>query len=288
MSYNQRMFWVIKHHADTFGWRALWIVLLLGSSSAYADALAVGITEPLRQITLSMSVSGVVEKRSVSEGSQVAKGDVLLELDRTIEALEMDSKRLIFEDQSAIHELKERIRILEHQIERGRALVARGGISEKQIEDEILALTAARAELESRTQSKRREQIDHALAQTYFERRLLVAPIQGIVTAVNISVGETVKPQEPLITLVDVSRIKFRGTFSVADRTRFAVGDVAQLTVQQYGQQVIKPAIVSYIAPVADPSSGLIEIIAEADNHDGLMTPGTTAELTVASRDPLS
>jgi len=258
----------------------IWLLLAFLTPTVNADALAIGVTEPLRQITLSMSVSGVVETRSVSEGSQVASGDLLLELDREIEALEMESKLLIFEDQSAINELKERIGVLENQVERGRALVQRGGISEKQIEDEVLALAAAKAELEARIQSKRREQIDHALAQTYFDRRVLIAPIQGIVTEVNISVGETVKPQEPLITLVDVSRIKFRGTFSVADRKRFTVGDAAQLLVQQYGQQITKPATISYIAPIADPSSGLIEIIAEVDNRDHMITPGTTAELT--------
>lgn len=252
------------------------------STLTQANAVAIGVTEPRVQISLTMPVSGIVRLRKVHEGSQVVTGDLLLELDREIEALDMESKRIQAKDNAAITELEKRISILEKQVRNGRELLERGGISEKQIQDEELALAAARADLQSQRLVKKREKIDYELAVTYFNRRQLTSPITGTVTNVTISEGESVKPQEPLIVLVDVSRIKFKGTFSLIDTERFKVGDIAWLQVSQHGQTIMREASVTYVAPVADPASGLIEIIAEIDNEDRAIIPGTTAELTLS------
>jgi len=244
-----------------------------------ADTLAVGITEPIAAVSLSMPVGGQVEKLLVRQGTQVTAGDVLLILDREIEDIDRRSKRLIYEDRSAIDELSQRLVVLQKQVRAAQDLVASGSISVKQLQDEEIAWLTTKAQLVALKTAKARERLDLALAEETFQRRQLQAPTNGIVTRVDIEVGETLPAQQPVIEIVNAQRVRFRGNFSVEDRARFHEGDVAMLRVVQYGEVILREAKVTYVAPVADPSSGLIDIVAEIENSDLKLIPGTTADL---------
>jgi len=54
-----------------------------------------GITEPIRDLTLAFPVVGVVGKRSVQEGDAVRSDQVLLELENTLEELEVARRKLL-------------------------------------------------------------------------------------------------------------------------------------------------------------------------------------------------
>ncbi|PWL24171.1 MAG: hypothetical protein DCO98_11480 [Altererythrobacter sp. XM-24bin4] len=250
-----------------------------------AATVAVGVTEPITTVSLSMTETGRVETITVTEGSRVIAGASLIILDRRIEELDRRSKKIALEDRSAITELEERINILSDQLEKARTLLADGGVSHKQVQDEQIALMTAQSQLLALREKKRREAIDFDLAEENYERRQLLAPTEGIVTQINVAIGETVTPQETIIELVNVSEIKFRGNFSVADEGRFEEGQDATLRVWQNGQELQRHAVVVYVAPVADPSSGLIEVIAKIENQDLSVIPGTTAELIDTRQD---
>jgi RND family efflux transporter MFP subunit len=247
---------------------------------AWAAATSTGITEPVSSVTLSMPVTGQVMELAVTEGSKVTRGDTLITLDRRIEALDRESKSIALEDRSAMMELEQRVRILEHQVAKAKAVLGAGGVSQKQVQDEEIAWMTAQAQLLALRETKRREAIDLRLAEQNYARRRLVAPITGVVTRVNVAIGETVPPQEALIVLVDTTQIRFRGSFAIDDPAHFHTGQAAMLRWTQNGQTLERKAKVTYVAPVADPSSGLIEVIATADNRDHKLIPGATAELT--------
>lgn len=265
---------------------AILSLCLLSPAGAWAAATSTGITEPVSSVNLSMPVTGQVKVLTVTEGSEVMRGDVLITLDRRIEALDRDSKRIALQDRSAMVELEQRIAILRQQVTKAKAVLGAGGVSRKQVQDEEIALMTAEAQLLTLRETKRREAIDLDLAEENYARRRLLAPMTGVVTRINVAAGETVPPQEPLIVLVDVREIRFRGSFSVDDPEHFHTGQAAVLRWTQNGQAKTRPARVTYVAPVADPSSGLMEVIAVADNADGQMIPGTTAELTSSSNTP--
>lgn len=249
------------------------------SSAANAEGSAIGFTEPIATIALGMPVSGQVEELNVVEGSFVTADEIVLVLDREIEDLDRQSKQLLFDNWSAVFEAEQRVQTLNAQVKAARSLSSLGAVSRKQLEDEEIAYFTAQAQLSALKTAKAREEIDLALAEVNYERRQLRAPRDGIITRVEVEVGETVPAQQPVLELVDVSKIRFRGTFSVADSLRFFPGKLADLRVVQYGQTIMRPARVTYVAPVADASSGLIDVIAEVDNGDSAVLPGTTAEL---------
>ncbi len=242
---------------------------------------APGVTQALRDIKLSMTVAGRIDGMMVREGSRVRQGQLLMHLDRTLEELEVQRRRLLVEDRARLDELKQKEKTLIDQVESLRPLVATGGVSRKQAEDEEMALGAVIAERKALEASKDREKVELALAQEAYERRHLRSPIDGVITKVALRVGESVGPHEPMISVVDISRVRFMGTVPVRTGTKLQVGAMVKIELVQDGQIRSRTAKVVFVSPVTDPSSGLIEVIAEFDNADGSVRPGISGRMVL-------
>jgi RND family efflux transporter MFP subunit len=239
---------------------------------------APGITQALREARLSMPVTGRVEGLFVREGSVVKAGQVLLHLDRTLEELEVSRRRLVLQDQSRLLELRAKEATLREQVASLAPLVQAGGVSRKQLEDESMALGTVSSERLSLEEAKQREKIELDLAQETYERRQLRSPISGVVTRLTVRLGESVAPHEPVVSVVDVSRVRFVGTVPAAESHRLKSGAQVSLVLGAAGQ-IRRSARLVYVSPTADASSGLVEVIAEFDNPDGSVRPGISGRL---------
>ncbi len=246
---------------------------------AQADGGPIGITQAQREVKLGMTVAGRVESIEVREGTRVHSGQLLMHVDRSLEALEVRRRELLLADTAKLDELRLRELTLTDQVASARALQQSGGISRKQLEDEEIALQSAIAERKALEFAKRREQVELDLAREAYERRHLRSPIDGIVTRIVPRVGESVAPNEPVLTIVDISRVRFNGTFSAAAASALRVGQSVSIRIAQDGRELTRKARVSFVSPVADPSSGLVELIAEFDNADGSVRPGMPGQI---------
>ena len=240
---------------------------------------APGVTQALRDVKLSMTVAGRIDGMMVREGSQVRKGQLLMHLDRALEELEVQRKRLQLEDKSRLDELKQKEKVLAEQVKALGPLLASGGVSRKQAEDEEIALGSVIAERKALEATKEREIVELALAQGAYERRHLRAPFDGVITKVALHVGESIGAHEPLISVVDISRVRFMGTVPVRTGTKLQVGGAVKIELFMDGQVRSRMAKVVFVSPVTDPSSGLIEVIAEFANPDGFVRPGISGRM---------
>ena len=240
---------------------------------------APGVTQALRDVKLSMPVAGRIDGMMVREGSHVRKGQLLMHLDRTLEELEVQRKRLQLEDKSRLDELKQKEKILAEQVGALGPLLASGGVSRKQAEDEEIALGSVIAERKALEGTKERESVELALAQEAYERRHLRAPFDGVITKVALRVGESIGLHEPLISVVDISLVRFMGTVPVRTGTKIKVGGMVKIELLMDGQVRSRMAKVVFVSPVTDPSSGLIEVIAEFENSDGSVRPGISGRM---------
>lgn len=267
------------------GLHALLAAVLIASSAgapglawAQTDA-AQGLTQALKEAKLSMTVAGRIDELLVKEGSRVRRGQFLLRLDRTQEELEVQRRRLLLEDHARLKELRQKEKTLREQVQQLPELLETGAISRKQFEDEELALGAVVAERKALEASKERERVDLSLAQESLERRHLRSPMDGVVTKVVLREGESVSPHEPVIHVVDISRVRFRGTVPSRLGARLRVGATVKIELGQDGQPLSRAGRVVFVSPVTDPSSGLVEVIAEFDNADGSVKPGISGRL---------
>ena len=127
--------------------------------------------------------------------------------------------------------------------------------------------------------AKERGQVELLRAQGAFERRLLGSPISGVVTKLAAREGESIGPSEPTITVVDTSRVRFIAAVPAAWSQRLRTGLNVRVELGQESQARLRPAQVVFVSPVTDPSSGLVEVIAEFANPDGSVRPGITGRL---------
>ena len=252
-------------------------------SNATGNAPAAGITQAIHDLKLSVTAAGRIEALFVKEGDRVRKGDLLLHMDRALESLEVRRREVMLEDNARLDELRAKELTLTEQVRSARTLLTTGGVSRKQVEDEELALGTIIAERKSIEFAKRRERVELDLAREAYERRHLRSPIDGMVTRIVSRIGESVAPHEPVMVVVDVRTVRFSGTVPIADVSRVRAGSSVVLQLGSDVEPVRRLAHLVFVSPVADPASGLVDVIAEFDNADGSIRPGTAGRIVGAS-----
>lgn len=243
------------------------------------ETSGLGFTRAFREVKLSLPVSGRIEKVLVEEGSRVREGQLLLYLDRTLEELEVQRRRLQFEDRARLEELKQRELTLVQQVKSLKELLPGGVVPRKQVEDEELTLGSVIAERKSIEAAKQRERVELSLAEEAYQRRHLRAPLNGVVTKIEFYAGESIEPHTTVIWVVDVSRVRFMGTVRAQPGLALKVGMPVQLELGLEGQMGVRNAKLVYVSPVIDPASGRIDVIAEFDNADASVRPGVSGRI---------
>lgn len=247
--------------------RATWAALTmfsLGCGTAVAQSgEALGTTEAVQSARLGLSVSGRIARITVKEGDRVSEGQLLLHLDKDAEELELSRRELLFNDQSQISALRDRQSITKRQVDAAHNLLKQGGLARKLVEDEAMALRAITAELEATLASKAREKVEVDIARQALRARNLLAPFAGVITKIHLQLGESVPANEPLIVLVDARRVRFVGAFDQVQARAPRLGQLASVNLPTHKNI---SARVIFVSPVADPSSGLVEVIAEFPN----------------------
>ena len=256
-----------------------WLSVAMMTGATWAQPSMVGVTQALREAKIGLAVAGRVEAVMVKEGDRVRRGDMLLHLDRALEDLEVRRRQVMLDDTARLEELRRREVVLGEQVAEARKLFASGGVSRKQAEDEELALQSNVAERKALEFGKLREKVELDLARESLERRHLRSPIDGVVTKVALRVGESAVPNEPVLTVVDVSRVRFNGTFPVASASPLRPGHSVSIRLGMQGGSVLRQAQVIFVSPVTDSASGLVELIAEFDNADGSVRPGISGQI---------
>lgn len=255
-------------------------VLAVPARGPSAAPSAPGVTQSLRDVKLSLTASGRIEALLVREGQRVSRGQVLLHLDRALEDLEVQRRRLLLEDRSRLAELTSREKTLTEQLAAVAPLLSSGAISRKQYEDEAMALNNVISERKALEVGKLREQVELQLAMESYERRHLRSPIAGVVTKILWREGESVSANEPVVQVVDVSRVRFMSTVAAALGGQLKLGQAVNIQLGLTDKGPTRQARIVFVSPVTDAASGLVEVMAEFDNQDGSVKPGVSGRMS--------
>jgi len=185
---------------------------------------APGTARPLVSVDISSNVTGRVDHLYVREGDAVRKGDLLLTVDDTRfrSAVEQYEAMLrAAESQAALQEAQ-RDRAAQ-VLTRRRELHAQGLLSIEELEDAQVEGRVAEAQVKA--QAEEIERLRAALAETRrdLEETRFHAPMDGIVTALNLEEGENVvigtmnAPGTVILTLADRSGMEVEANVSESD-----------------------------------------------------------------------
>ncbi len=199
-------------------------------------------------------VGGEVVRLLIEEGDRVTEGQVLAEL---------DGERLRLEMLSAKANLDQ----VRSEYERYTDLAARGLVSEAMFEGLQYDLEA----LEAR----------YKLARLNFGYSKIRAPIDGVISARDIKLGQSIDASEVAFRITDTSELLAYLQIPQAELGKFSPGQAATLTVDA-DPGTTYTATIARISPTVDVRNGTFRATASIDNASGALAPGMFARFSVA------
>jgi RND family efflux transporter MFP subunit len=240
--------------ARWLGSAAAAVLALAGMAAARAEGSGYpGITEPVVDVALSLPVAGIVTVRQHKEGDFVRAGDVILELDERLEELELDRRRLLMDNHRADWE------------------------STKSVFDKTSSIS--RDDLLKKETDYRVAVAEYQIAAEQLRRRKLIAPADGIITEINLQVGEACTAYQPAAHLVDTRRCYFITNVDGSQSAHLQVGQAVRLVIDEAGGPEEVRARLAFVSPVVDSASGLQRVKALFDNADGRIRPGLAGKM---------
>lgn len=244
-----------------------------------------GLTEPINDAMLSLPTTGTVAKIFFREGAYVKKGQAILALDSELETLEVERRKLLWENKAELNSAIARVATLGAQLKSSKELYASTkSLSLDELEQQQLEYDIAVAEKERLENSEERERIEYRIAVEQLNKRSLLAPFSGIVTELMVDVGETREENVPLAHLVDASQGLFVCTVEEQVGRTLKSGSTVDLELQAGASvEKVKGRII-FVDPVVDPASGLQKVKATFPIRNGNICPGVSGTMLVTAR----
>jgi HlyD family secretion protein len=147
------------------------------------------------------------------------------------------------------------------------------------------ALDQAQRNLDTSTRTAQ-AQLDNAKlaldqAQRNLDKTKIIAPFDGVISAVNYSGGDTAG-STTAVSMVDLSHLQVKVTIAEVDLPKIKVGETAQMTLDAVAGKTYQ-ARVQEIGPVGTVTQGVVNypVVVAIDNADAAVKPGMTANLAV-------
>lgn len=274
------------HHNTATSWSVRLVkgMLLAGSmlgSGAHARTIS-GLIYPLHDITLSAGIPGLVMRRLVQPGQRVKAAQILVMLDDRLQIIESDRRKVIFEDKSELVSVRDRTAIMSTLLEDARKIFKQTGSISK---DELFRLDAeyisSKGRLDQLVEQKKRERLEYEGAERERLQRYIVAPVNGTVTKVLPQVGEWAKLGDPVVLLVDSSTSVLHVAIPHKEIGTLKVGDAQTIALEAGNAVPTVAAKVTFISPVADPASGLVEVRITFLNTQLTIKPGVKGSIQI-------
>lgn len=243
----------------------------------------VGLVYPVADVQLSVPVAGVVSAVRVKLGDRLRRDQVVLQLEQQTQALELKRREVVAEDDSALKAAQQRRVLVDELTDMTREVVQRSqAISREEWMKMRLDQVSAVSNEAQQLAQKQRERVELEQAQHEVAQRSLRAPRRGVVVALDVEPGEWAKPGEGVVRLVDVSQVEVRLNVSMAAASRLKVGSAWAARFEGAGPAP-RGGKVSFVSPVADAASGLVEVRLRFDNAQGDLRPGTKATVRIGA-----
>jgi RND family efflux transporter MFP subunit len=234
---------------------------LIGMASVTHARKISGLVYPIHEITLSAGVAGLVMQRAVEPGQRVSANQLVVALDDRMQSIESERRKIVMNDQSELQAARERVTILLTLLNDARTVFNKTGSISR---DELLRLeaeySASKGRADQLEAQKKRERLDYEFSERERSTRQIVAPVAGIVTKVIPQVGEWAKPGDPIALLVDPSIAVLHIAIPHKELGTLKVGSVQAVALDASGPATEVNGKVTFVSPVADPGSGLVEV----------------------------
>ena len=276
---------------------------------------------PLQQATVAPKITSTVAEFKVQRGSRVKKGQLLAILENKDLAAQAEASKGDFDQADATYTMtvnaglpqqiqkaeldavsaKAGFDAAQKVYESRKELFQQGAIPRRDLDAGEVALAQARSQNEQAQkqladlQRLGKEQLLKAAHGTkesaeghyraaaaqlsYSEIR---SPIDGVVTDRPLFVGDLAQANQPILTVMDTSKLIAKTHIPQSEAVLLRFGDTAELKVANLDEPV--KGRVSLISPALDPGSTTIEVWVEASKPNPALKPGMTVSVSMTAK----
>lgn len=122
------------------------------------------------------------------------------------------------------------------------------------------------------------------LAQNAYANGLVVAPVDGTITSVDVKIGESASPGKPVLKMISNQKFQVEAYLSESEVGQIHPTDSAQVTLDAYGNSAVFGASIVSLDPAASVVNGLkaYKLTLQFDQEDDRIKAGMGAHVVVA------
>ena len=199
---------------------------------------APGKIEPRTQVKISADVMGKIVKLNVKEGDPVKRGQLMLQLDDTQYRSTLSQAQAALSSARARNkEASNALKVSNSTFERQKALYEQKLLSPAEWDQATQSHEAAQSMASTSAQEVSRSEAAVAAASDNLRKTRFEAPIDGVVSALNVEAGEIVimgtmnNPGTQILSVSDMSRMLVRADVDETDVVDIVLGQKAKITV---------------------------------------------------------
>ncbi len=243
-------------------------------------------------IDIGAQVSGQLEKLYVQLGDIISAGDLLAEIDDSIQRARADSAEANLQSlQVKTRSLEASLALSRAELERQKRLMQARATTEVDYDRAVVGLAQTETNLEHHLLQIEQARSSLEEARAYLEFTHIVAPSGGTVVSIYAQEGQALNAAQlaPVILRIgDLSTIRVSAKVSEADMRRLSLGMEAYFTIPADGERRW-PGHLEKISPIPTGPSGVYGLaqfnaFMAVENPDGELLPGMTAKVFFVDR----
>ncbi len=246
------------------------------AGSLQIEVTATGFIQPVFQVEVGTQVSGIVQKIYVDYNSQVEKGQLLAELDKSTL-----SERLL-QSKASVSDAQSNLEYAQQNFDRVEQLYKAKAATQVSYEEAVNRLNQARNSMINAQANLKQAEVNLSYADIY-------SPISGRVLNREVEEGQTVAASFSTPTLFsianDMTKMQVEANVDEADIGQVKPGQTANFTVDAYPGEIFQ-GTVSQVRLQATVTSNVVTyvVIIEAPNPEEKLFPGMTANVTIVTK----
>lgn len=248
---------------------------------------ATGVLQAVVTVQVGSQVSGTIQSLYADFNSTVKKDQVVARLDPSLfQARVAQAKANLESARAQVQRSSANIADTKQKYERARELAAQNLVPPSDLESAKAAYDGAMAAHEADRAAVSQAEATLNQAEVDLAHTVISAPIDGVVLARNVDVGQTVAAsfQAPILFVIanDLTHMQVNASIDEADIGRVRRGQQVKFSVDAYADSTFVGAVEQVrLQPVTTQNVVTYNTIISVDNKDLRLMPGMTATVTM-------
>jgi RND family efflux transporter MFP subunit len=247
---------------------------------AAQEQVVEGFTEPIRKLDLIPPEPGTIASLTVQEGSAVKKDEMIGSLDCEVQQVALEIARGNAANHGRLDSATAERDIRRWRLSKLQTLREHGNANEEEVTRVAAELAVAEANIVAALEQRAADTLEVERIAATIERRALRSPFNGVVTRVLHEEKEFVGNNGPVLTIMQLDRLRVVFTVPTAQIARLKVGQSVPLSFPNSGQKAAGK--IEFISPVSEADSDTVRVKVLIENPQGKYRCGVRCALNLA------